>query len=1206
MSSHKPVVLCLQETHFKGDKHHELKNYKVFGKNRRDQLQASGGVATYVLSHYSCSEIPLNTELEAVAVKIQYDIDITICNVYLPNSSPLSIQQLTDLISQLPRPRILLGDFNAHSRAWGNSDSDQRGHTVETFLDSSDLVLLNTGEKTRFNSSTGNFSSIDLSMCDPVIFPRLQWLTEKYLYGSDHLPILITDCNISKITSQPTNRRWNLKQANWSEFAKRMEDSLQFQENFSDVDRSVDFLRSRILNAAETSVGKHSFKRRLPVPWWNLDCQIAIRQSKQAFNKLKRHNNLENLLNFKQLRARARYIIKQSKKRSWEEYTSSVTSSTNLSEVWNKVRRIKGVSTSSKIISLLDDNKTITTDSSIAEVLADHYCLASNTSNYNLKFTQHKQHTESSYLFKERNPHDCLSLPITLEELEDALNLCHSSSPGPDNIQYDFLLHLPAIGKKYLLGLYNLIYETGTFPDSWREAIVIPIHKPGKPRDAAGSYRPISLTCTMCKLLEKILNRRLLWYLESKNLIAPTQSGFRKHRCTLDNIVSLESEVHEAFANKQHLLATFFDIEKAYDMVWRFGVLISLDQWGINGSMLDFIRNFLHNRSIKVKVGDKYSERRYLQNGVPQGSILSVTLFLVAINSVTKIVESPVKASLFADDIAIYLKGKNLYSTSKIMQKTIDSLVAWSDTTGFKFSASKTRCVLFSKRTPNIAPVLKMFEHNLQFVESTRFLGVTFDSKLNWKDHIEQVRISCSKALNLLKVLAGHKWGSDTIVLLRIYKALILSRIDYGSIAYGTASKTDLKKLDTIQSTALRVVLGAFRSSPIPSLLCLAGEMPLEVRRQEQTLVYATRILAHQDNPTSFYVFADRFQETLRNKPMNQVPLYERVKRILTDYNFAFPEIVPHSPPEFPPWQLKPLKINKELENFPKSMYHPDLISSQFDYICESLNNNEFIYTDASKTNSGVGSAIIAGDVIRMFNLPIHSSIFTAELFALLRAVDYAQESTNVKYTICTDSLSSLKALQQMYPSNYLVQLIKDKILLLSQQDKISFIYTPSHVGIKGNETADTYARRAIVSPEAASANITPERDFRSAIKERCTEKWQHQWQSTPSKLREVRPLVRERTHFPQERWQQVLLTRLRIGHCRFTHSFLMTQSDPPLCSVCLTQITVKHVLIECPKYHFQRLNYKIPEDIANTLGNNTDTTSIVNFLKDIHLLYLI
>ena len=175
-----------------------------------------------------------------------------------------------------------------------------------------------------------------------------------------------------------------------------------------------------------------------------------------------------------------------------------------------------------------------------------------------------------------------------------------------------------------LLIIYNKIWIENCFPALWSTAIVIPILKQEKNRFHTSSYRPIALTCVMCKMLEKIVSKRLLWILNKLELLYPNQCGFRRYHSTLTHLLDLQQSILTAFNQREYLISIFFDIEEAYDTAWKYGIIQKLTSNGINGRLVQFISNFLHNRSIRVRVGNTLSPPYETENGVPQGSVLSV------------------------------------------------------------------------------------------------------------------------------------------------------------------------------------------------------------------------------------------------------------------------------------------------------------------------------------------------------------------------------------------------------------------------------------------------------------------------------------------------------------------------------------------------------------------------------------------------------
>ena len=222
-------------------------------------------------------------------------------------------------------------------------------------------------------------------------------------------------------------------------------------------------------------------------------------------------------------------------------------------------------------------------------------------------------------------------------ELKEALNKSRDTATGLDNIHYQFLKHLPESGLKVLLKVFNQVWESGVFPPSWREALIIPIPKPGKDSKNPNNYRPIALTSCLCKTMERMVNARLTYCLETNGCLSDEQCGFRKGRSTTDHLVRFETFIREAFAQDKHVVAIFFDLEKAYDTSWKRGILNNLHKLGFRGKLAHFVEGFLEQRTFTVRAGSTYSDSFEQEMGVPQGSILSPTLFNIQINDIANI-----------------------------------------------------------------------------------------------------------------------------------------------------------------------------------------------------------------------------------------------------------------------------------------------------------------------------------------------------------------------------------------------------------------------------------------------------------------------------------------------------------------------------------------------------------------------------------------
>ncbi|XP_025416794.1 uncharacterized protein LOC112688000 [Sipha flava] len=713
-----------------------------------------------------------------------------------------------------------------------------------------------------------------------------------------------------------------------------------------------------------------------------------------------------------------------------------------------------------------------------------------------------------------------LNDPITMSELNSSLEGKISNSCGPDNIQFLFFQNISIKDKILLLELYNNVWSSGIIPSLWKNAIK--------------NALPLFL-------------RKLNWYVQRFNLLSPNQHGFRKSHSTSDCYVKIETEILESYANKQTMIIISLDLQKAYDTVWRHRVLNILRNWYINGQMLQFITSFLKERSFQVRINEHMSDKFDLKNGVPQGSPLSILLFQAAINNLPDEISHPVKLIMFADDTHIYLKGKNIKSMTRQLQDCLNDLSKWCFHSGFIFSPEKTKCIMFTKKKQSSKPKLFLGNTPLPFVNNIKILGLIFDSKLTWKPHISKTKTTTTKSINIIKTSSHAEWGAEINILIKLYRSLVRSKLDYGSICYTNANPNILKTIDIIHNSGLRVAAGAFRSSPIPSILSISGEPPLHVRRIKLALNYISRILSSPKNSTLPFLTQNRFANTFCSNLNLKKPLDLRMLYEISHNNIDPNLIIKRECSVVPPWRVPTFLVNTSLADHSKKETLNVIYKNLFNEIMDSFPSKSQIYTDASKINSGVAIAIINGEQSISYKLPDHNSIYTAEYFALLEGVHLAIQLPDSTINICTDSLSALNNLKYNLHSSILAIIISN--IIEKANKNIRFIWTPGHCGIDGNEKADKVAREAVNNPLTEIRTYSSLIDIHRYVNTYCTDLWESEWRRTPSnKLRKIKNTTE---YWPKphtsNRKDEVAINRLRIGHSKMSHGHLMHREEPAM-----------------------------------------------------------
>ena len=330
--------------------------------------------------------------------------------------------------------------------------------------------------------------------------------------------------------------------------------------------------------------------------------------------------------------------------------------------------------------------------------------------------------------------------------------------------------------------------------------------------------------------------------------------------------MSLERYVRDAFAQKQQAVGLFFDLEKAYETTWQYGIIRDLHRIGLRGRLPAFVSEYHGDRRIRVRIGTTLSDEFYPEEGVPTGGVLAVTCFGLKINELPSRIARDIFRALFVDDLAICFRGRSLDTIERHLhlQQAVNAIEEWATGNDFRFAAHKCKVVHFTapgtrvQRPPNV----RIGNTPLPEEESTKFLGLWWDLHLSFKKHIRALKTECKEALNL-RAVAHLKWGGDRDTLLMLYRAIVRSKLDYGCIVYGTASNTDLRQLNSIHNAGVRLALGAFCTSPVTSMCTEANEAPLEERRLKLSMHYYLKTPACTDNPAHHALH--EFDPTIRD-----------------------------------------------------------------------------------------------------------------------------------------------------------------------------------------------------------------------------------------------------------------------------------------------------------------------------------------------------
>lgn len=731
------------------------------------------------------------------------------------------------------------------------------GRDLKLFCQANNLVVVNGANEimddafTFISPSTKTGSTIDLVLSSVNFFNQIKSLKVEESTLSYHFPVCISVRlpPVERVIVHEQTQSIKIENYKW----KPDEESLEFLTNrmssmsqlffcgilfFARASRLIDainlfllFFKTICINLKlNTQVHGDGHSRKHMCPWFNDLCRELKKKVTQSLRYLRRKNDdhsIKEYIENKKLYSEAK---KEAKKQYWDtqfDLIKNACKRNNPSTIWKHIKKYTGK---------FKPNQASKIES---KQWADHFDKVLNKHPANKVGWNFDETVVIS--------DDDFDRPITKDEVLWSLGkIKRGKSAGPDRILGDFLKFFRRVLAEVLTCIFNAVWLTATFPTIWARAIIVPLHKKGSTLET-NNYRGISLLSHVGKVLTRILNKRLVSWINFHSLISDCQAGFRKHYSTLDNIFILETVIQDRLNRKGGALYTcMVDLKKCFDWIDRKALFYKLHKLGLPTKMMSVLKDYYDKSAFSVRVDSSHTtEYRKTISGCPQGCQLSPQLFTLFINDVVDIlggseVHAPeisgtsVHCLLYADDLV-------LLSCSPVgLQRMLNKLESYCKEWELEVSLEKTKVVVFKKGTKKSKKEKWFFDgKSVEVVQEYKYLGLLFRSSGVWSHHIQAARTKAEKACTALLRFVYKFRCLPISFFLKLFDSLVMPVLLHGSEIWG-GSILGEKTNSNLESVALRFyksILGVPKGTPSAGILLELDRLKM----RDQTIINVIR-----------------------------------------------------------------------------------------------------------------------------------------------------------------------------------------------------------------------------------------------------------------------------------------------------------------------------------------------------------------------------
>lgn len=778
-----------------------------------EAAERGGGVAILVKHGINFKPMgDLKTKvIEAVGVRVQAGgVSLNIIAAYFPGGRTkedrVNFKRDIRELTKTNEAYFIVGDLNSRHRSWHCLRANQTGNILANMLPTSTFYVHAPEAPTYVPRGSARPSTIDLvisnnqvEMSIPVVHQEL---------SSDHLPVTFEiDCELAPST--PTQRFRCYDRADWTRFRQEIDrrldptsDEFNNLTSTSEVDAAIQMFTAALLEAEDVAV-----------PWFERDPQ-----------KVKLPQNIKLLITLRNTRRR-QFI------RTRDPLLGMIVQSLNL-RIQNECSKLRFKNFGNTIQELSNGHKQFWRISKLvrntvkhnppfrvgdtlaispaekAKVLGESFAKAHLNPlpadpEINAAVNRSLELTAAA-----RGTNDDWSTYTKPNEIKTIVRrLKNKKAPGFDGLRNIVIKQLPRKGLVVLTKIINACLKLHYFPDVWKQALVVGVPKPNKDITQPGSYRPISLLSTLSKVLERVILARLNRHLDNNLIIPDEQFGFRKGHSTNHQLVRITQAIKKGFLTKKSTGMVMLDVEKAYDSVWQDAIIHKLIVARFPMYLVKLIQSFLRERSFQVTVNGSLSPIHGIPFGVPQGSVLSPTLYNVF--SADVLMVDGVSYAFFADDTGYFVSDSDPKVIKTKLQAAQNHLQEFQRQWRIKINPTKTQAVFFSRRrSPRYLPSSKVKVCGLEvdWSNEAKYLGVLLDKMLLFDKHTDQTLKKCKSLIRSLYSLVNRRSRLQLHNKLLLYKCVFRAVLTYGFPAWKNCAATHRKKLQRMQNKLLKMI----------------------------------------------------------------------------------------------------------------------------------------------------------------------------------------------------------------------------------------------------------------------------------------------------------------------------------------------------------------------------------------------------------------